>query len=199
MSASLKEKSAALRRQHILEAAARTFASAGYQRATIHAVAVAAGVADGTIYNSFASKAELLLSLLDPLGERFPAVTSEAAATPPSSPEDLETLLRVRWNALTPDVLDMLRVILSEGLVDTTVGSALMARVLGPAIAPLELVLASSGHPDPAVAARTQVATFLGLAVFKMLGDPVIGADAENVPQRLAAVLAGSMFQKREC
>lgn len=195
MTESLTDRTAAVRRKHIMEAAARTFAAAGYQRTTIRDVAQSAGVADGTIYNSFANKADLLLSLLDPLEERLPGSTVSAASLPPAL-SDIEGLLRDRWSVFTPEVLDLLRVILSEALVDKSVGAALLARVLGPAIEPLELALTSGSAPDPAMAARTAVATFLGLAILRMLGEPVLESEAETVPGRLATLLTTGLDRR---
>jgi len=60
----------AARRTQILDAATRVFASKGFNRATIRDVAQDAGVADGTIYNYFANKTDLLFGLLDRLNER---------------------------------------------------------------------------------------------------------------------------------
>ena len=57
------------RRTQILDAATRVFASKGFNRATIRDVAQAAGVADGTIYNYFANKTDLLFGLLDLLND----------------------------------------------------------------------------------------------------------------------------------
>lgn len=182
MDTTLKAKAAALRRRHILEAASRAFAHAGYQRTTIRDVAKTAGVADGTIYKSFASKADLLLALLEPLAEQLPSV--------PPSTSDMAGTVHDRWSDLTPEALDLLRTILSEALVDRTVGDALRARVLDPAIQPLEAAMIAEGIDDAPEAARIATATFLGLAVLKMLGDPVACSAGGAIPIRLATMVA---------
>ena len=51
------------RRNQILDAAALLFARKGYKGATIREIAREAGVAEGTIYNYFDSKHDLLISL----------------------------------------------------------------------------------------------------------------------------------------
>lgn len=53
------------RRQEILKAAASVFARKGYEKATTREIARAADVSEGTIYNYFASKKDLLLALAD--------------------------------------------------------------------------------------------------------------------------------------
>jgi TetR/AcrR family fatty acid metabolism transcriptional regulator len=66
---SLPDRLAAVRREHLLDAATRVFAAKGFNGATIRDVARAAGVADGTIYNYFANKEALLFDVFDRLNE----------------------------------------------------------------------------------------------------------------------------------
>ncbi len=51
------------RRKQILDAAARVFAQKGYERATIAEIARAAGIAEGSIYNYFKNKGDLLINI----------------------------------------------------------------------------------------------------------------------------------------
>ena len=90
----------AARRTQILDAATRVFASKGFNRATIRDVAQAAGVADGTIYNYFANKTDLLFGLLDRLNdtERRPASLAQAAEA--SIAEFFRAYVRERVEAL---------------------------------------------------------------------------------------------------
>jgi len=62
------------RRNQILDAAAQLFARKGYRGATIREIAREAGVAEGTIYNYFDSKHDLLISL--PQRISWPLVSS---------------------------------------------------------------------------------------------------------------------------
>jgi AcrR family transcriptional regulator len=64
-----RERQAVRRRQQILEAAAQVFAERGYHRATTRDIAEAADVAEGTIYNYFASKDDLLMGLIGEMAE----------------------------------------------------------------------------------------------------------------------------------
>src|SRR5690348_1956451 len=65
----IQEQLAVVRRNQILDAATQVFSEKGFHGATIREVAQAAGIADGTIYNYFANKHALLLSILDRLNE----------------------------------------------------------------------------------------------------------------------------------
>jgi AcrR family transcriptional regulator len=179
----LAENTARLRRQHILDAARRVFAARGFHRATIREIAAEAGVSDGTIYNVFEDKLALLLALLDPLGE---------AAAPPPLPAEadptalLRHLLRLRWAALTPEMLEALRVVLSEALVDGWLAECLLQRVIAPVLAPPEAPL-----PMPPATLRILMATVLGLVQLRLLGEAETTARWEEFPDLIAAAFLG--------
>ena len=78
------------RSAQILDAAAQVFAAKGFERATIADVARAAGLAEGTIYNYFKNKNDLLVSLprrmieptIESVGEHL-AMPSSPGSFPP--------------------------------------------------------------------------------------------------------------------
>src|SRR5215831_12068350 len=90
----------AARRTQILDAATQVFASKGFNRATIRDVAQAAGVADGTIYNYFANKTDLLFGLLDRLNDTERRPASLARAADASFPDYFRAYLHERVEAL---------------------------------------------------------------------------------------------------
>jgi AcrR family transcriptional regulator len=59
-----KEQMIEARRSQILIGASHVFAKKGYHRATTKEIARAAGVSEGTIYNYFSNKRELLLAMV---------------------------------------------------------------------------------------------------------------------------------------
>ena len=61
----LQQSVSDLRRVSILKGAEKVFCEKGYHKATTKLVAKAAGVGEGTIYNYFKNKHELLLALLE--------------------------------------------------------------------------------------------------------------------------------------
>lgn len=65
-----KEQMAEARRTQILMGAAQVFAEKGFHKATTKEIAKAAEVSEGTIYNYFDSKRELLFALIDLIGVR---------------------------------------------------------------------------------------------------------------------------------
>lgn len=70
------------RRRQILDAALRMFASKGYAGATVHDIARAAHVAEGTIYNYFKNKEDVLVhiprQLAQPVFEQLEAQLAQA-------------------------------------------------------------------------------------------------------------------------
>jgi len=91
---SKKEELVQKRSAQILEAAARVFAQKGYHNATTKEIAAQAGVSEGTIYNYFQSKEDLLLSIPRLISETtlLPSL-SQILATPITSGEEEEKLL----------------------------------------------------------------------------------------------------------
>ena len=75
------------RREQILQATAEVFGEKGFHRATIRDIARRAGIADGTIYNYFDNKRELLMGLVDKLA--FASLRDLFANSNISSPEEL--------------------------------------------------------------------------------------------------------------
>jgi AcrR family transcriptional regulator len=75
-------------RTRLLTAAAQEFARAGFERASVDGISLAAGYAKGTIYNYFPSKEELFLAVVE-------EASAQAAATAPA-PADASA-----WERLT--------------------------------------------------------------------------------------------------
>lgn len=62
---SARDRSRAVYRQAIVEAAVRVFGQAGFRESKIADIAAEAGVATGTLYNYFSSKEDIFQSILD--------------------------------------------------------------------------------------------------------------------------------------
>ncbi len=66
-----ERRDAAEHRQRILEVARRLFAQQGIEAVSMHQIALAAGIGQGTLYRRYANKGELCLDLLREQYERF--------------------------------------------------------------------------------------------------------------------------------
>lgn len=193
---SLRDKTQAVRRAHVLQAALGVFAERGFRRATIRDIARAAGVSDGTIYNIFANKTALLLALLEPL--------EPAMDEPPPTGADLAELVsaltRRRWEDQTPENLAMLRVVLAEVLVDAELRALFFARVLKPVLDGAESLFAAHGgdREGAMLDARIITGQLLGLLLLRLLDDAALEAAASAVPGRLAGLYRGGLASHSE-
>jgi AcrR family transcriptional regulator len=180
----IQEKMLAVRRRHVLDAAITVFAKKGFRGATIKDIAIAAGVSDGTIYNLFDNKAALLRAIL--AGAEPP----EPEATPMKAPS-LADMLRDRWSAIGPDSLAMLRVILSEALIDPDFRALYRQTLLAPAIGQLDALFSAQlpqlGKNGAAIDARLVTALFMGLIMLRLFEDDVIEQGGDPLLDRLSA------------
>ena len=120
------------REAQILDAAARVFAKNGYARATTREIAAEAGVSEGTIYNYFDSKRDLLIAMSSRMALES---LEQLDALPPR--EDVKAyvlaLVKNRFHLLLKNI-DLVRALMPEVLVDDDLRTAYINEVLAPAI-----------------------------------------------------------------
>jgi TetR/AcrR family transcriptional regulator, fatty acid metabolism regulator protein len=190
----LQAQLVAARRTQILDAATRVFARKGFNRATIRDVARDAGVADGTIYNYFANKTDLLFGLLDRLNDTERRPASLAQVVEPSLAGFFRAYLRERVEALWANA-DLLRAVLPELLANPELRVRYFDEVVAPTMALGEgaiQALASSGRLrdlDAALTTRVLAGSLLGLMVLQLLGDDTLVARWREIPDALADLL----------
>ncbi len=198
MSDNLKAKTQQLRRDHILDSAITVFDAEGFRGATIHTIAQAAGVSDGTIYNVFENKEDILLAVL----QRLLLSTLQSAPIPPPNitlDQLLRLMLAARWDSMTAEVLAMMRVVWSEALINPDLASQYCETILAPTLAapePLFQHMLEQGEmsdTDIPMAIRTMAATFIGFAMLKLLGDSVVNERSADVPAQLAEILLAGL------
>lgn len=84
----LRERNKARRRQDILAAAQRLFFEHGYAAASVAEIADCAGVAEGTVFNYFPTKGDLLLELMVEENARVMARLDACHAEPDADPRE---------------------------------------------------------------------------------------------------------------
>ncbi len=189
---------AAARRTQILDAATRVFASKGFNRATIRDVARDAGVADGTIYNYFANKTDLLFGLLDRLNdtERRPASLAQATEAPfgDAFRAYFRAYVRERVEALWSNA-DLFRAVLPELLANPELRARYYDEVIAPTMALGEgafRALVANGTVrdlDLPLSTRIVAGSVLGLMVLQLLGDETLAARWREIPDAIADLL----------
>jgi AcrR family transcriptional regulator len=182
------------REQRILDAAAAVFSQKGYHRATVHDIAVAADVADGTIYNYFENKFDLLLGLL--------ARIAELQQLPGELAQGLQGDVRAFFVAAFQDRLgriaegeEMLQAVLPQVFVNPELRDRFyrqyvlrIARLLeGYVQAQIERGCVRA--VDARLLTRLLQSTFVGMLVLRLLGDESLRESWAEVPDFWASVL----------
>src|SRR4051812_46636234 len=88
------------RRRQLLSAATTVFARRGYRAAGVSDIVAEAGVARGSFYLYFESKAQVFLAIADDFYDRLEIAIAEGAAGVPAATSDGRSLLRAsfhRW------------------------------------------------------------------------------------------------------
>lgn len=182
-----RARQAAARLDQILDAAARLFAERGFHRTTTRDIAEAADIAEGTLYNYFTNKNDLLFSILARLEARSDAhrqVEADhqrefTADGEVDEPHRFFSRLLLERRDFSQDNSVMLQAILSEILSNAELRRRYAEQLLGPTIAGLEGNLAlrqEIGQIRPVDApalARLLAAEWIGLFVLQIIEDPL--------------------------
>ncbi|HEY1388108.1 MAG TPA: helix-turn-helix domain-containing protein [Ktedonobacterales bacterium] len=192
--AALQAQLVAARRTQILDAATQVFARKGFNRATIRDVAKVASVADGTIYNYFANKTDLLVGLLDRLNDTERRPASLALSAEASFADYFRAYLHERVEALWSHA-DLFRAVLPELLANPELRARYYDEVIAPTMTLGEGAfrgLATSGMMrdlNPSLSVRVVAGSLLGLMVLQLLGDESLAARWHELPETLANLL----------
>jgi AcrR family transcriptional regulator len=189
----MKQQLIESRRNQILDGAARVFAEKGFARATTREIGQAADVSEGTIYNYFDSKGDLLISIVMRLSE-VENVGTELAEAANEDARDL--LLSVaRLMALIEQNNETLRAVLPEMLVNVELRDRLYRQFAQPLAGLLDQyvqVRIESGDLRPvyaALAVRSVQSMFVGLMILRIPGDDGLSSHWDDVPNVLVDLL----------
>jgi AcrR family transcriptional regulator len=183
------------RREQIVEAATRVFAEKGFRRATTREVAREAGVSEGTIYNYFEAKDDILMAILHRLNETERRAEDFEEGTASDFQGFLEQYLRRRMSLIWEN-REVFRVVLSEMLVNAELREPYLRRVIKPTMRIAEESFRSRmeqgevRQTDAPLAMRSVAGAVLGLLVLGLLGDEEVDSRPDEVPAVLAGLLA---------
>ena len=192
--ASRRERRIAARKSTILYAAGRLFAEKGYHRTTTKDIAEAADVSEGTIYNYFISKDDLLFGIMTELTESGKLGEQLQSSYLEGPREFLLTILQQRYEFLQKNG-DMLQAVLSEILVNPELRRRYYEELIIPSQELLEHHLRERIERgqirliDPSIAARILLAMLSGLFILQVVGDSVIRSEWETIAQLLTDIL----------
>jgi AcrR family transcriptional regulator len=192
--AARRQRRIAARKAQILDAAAQVFAEKGFHRTTTREIAEAADVSEGTIYNYFASKDDLLIGIMAQLSESM-QLDERFEQALLGDPRDFFTaMLRYRRDIFEQNYT-MLQALLPEILVDRELGARYYQQLLVPVITLLEQHVQTRierGQIRPInvpLAVRAFFALNAGLLVLLALGDPLIQSEWDDLVDVLTSVI----------
>lgn len=164
------------RRAQILAAAIAVFAEQGFQQTTIKQIAAKAEVADGTIYNYFKNKDDILTAIIAQLTEAETRELHFAEARQIDFADFARDYVAHRMTELG-EGYPILKVVLSETLANPPLAHQVYTQVYQPGFEVAEhymqQLVAAGTLPaiDPALLTRLFAAPLLGLLLLRMLGD----------------------------
>lgn len=166
----------------------------GFHRATIKDIARAAGIADGTIYTYFSSKTEVLLGILNRLNESTEREMQFALGSEQDVRAFFKAYVRQRISLIWPNA-EVFRAVLPEMLVNAELRDLYYQQVLVPTFRVAEhyfLAQMEEGQlrkVDVPLAVRAIAGTVFGLLMIQLLGDELIAARWEELPEVLTTLM----------
>jgi AcrR family transcriptional regulator len=190
----IREQLIQARRNQILDAAATVFAEKGFHQATTKEIARAAGVSEGTIYNYFDSKADLLIGIMTRLAE-LENLDQELADALQSDVRDFFIAVFRHRMGLVQQNHETMQAILPEMLVNPALRERFYQRFVLPTATLFEQYIQARielGHIRPLnvpLAVRVVQSMFVGLLVLRILGDETLLSEWDELPELLAALI----------
>jgi len=182
------------RQDQILDAAVHLFAEQGFHKTTTREIAEAAGVAEGTLYNYFASKDELLMGIMARLTESVNKQGKEIDDLPIEPRQYFYGWLELRKH-FQQDNTTMMQAVFSEILANAALRTRYYEELLKPSIRSFEETLQRRIEAGEirAVAvpetARVFVALIIGLFMMETLEDPLARSESTRIDQATISLL----------
>ena len=196
-----RERRIRRRRDLILNAAARLFAEKGFHRTTTRDIAQAADVSEGTLYNYFETKDELLMGIMSELVESQQIDTRLEDGLPSDARDFLQAMLRYRKES-AEHIGPMFQAVFSEILVDPDLRQRYYRELVLPRLAVLEGHLRQRRDMgqinivDTVSGARILFGLTTGLFVLEVLGDPPVKDNWEEMVNSITAILFDGVESK---
>lgn len=200
MKDSIQEQLLQARRNQILDAASKVFAIKGFHPTTVKDIAQEAGIADGTIYNYFPSKTALLIGVFDRMRALIkPDDDAIVQLMQTDFRTFLKSFLHLPLNTLNESDFALLRVIISEMMVNEDVRTLYYEQIFEPTIALAETYLTQwAEHQqlttlDIALTVRCMSSLVMGLMIQNIIGDDVLRSHWDDLPEFLTNFLINGL------
>jgi len=199
-----KEHMAEARRTQILMGASQVFAKKGFHKATTKEIAKAAGVSEGTIYNYFENKRELLVAMIDAIGVQ--SVRNIVIEHPPEDPRAyLRAVLKDRYQ-FAKNFGSRLTPIIGEMLTDEEMRETIYSRIARPLASYIENFVQAnidSGQfrpVDPMVATRSFVGALFVNFALKLSGieERYNSLSEDDLIEQVISIFLGGLLTDNE-
>lgn len=190
----IRQQLIAARRSQILDAATKVFAEKGFHRASTKEIARTAGIAEGTIYNYFDSKSDLVIGIMTRLAELESLDGELMEALQGDVHEFFVAVFRHRMGRIQQGQ-KILQAILPEVLTNPELREQFYQQyVLRIAMMIEQYVQAQIelGHMRPVdvpLTVRAIQSMFVGLLVLRILDDELLRSRWDDVPEVLATLV----------
>jgi len=190
----IREQLVEARRNQILDAAAKIFAEKGFHRATTKEIAQAAGVSEGTIYNYFANKGDLVIGIITRLA-KFDQLGSEL---PQAFQSDNRSFLTALFSDRTGRIeqnIEMVRAVLPEILINPELRERFYQQFVLPIAKLVEQAMQTRVEAgriravNVPLTVRAVQAMFVGLLILRVLGDKPLQAGWSDMPDVVTALI----------
>ncbi|MGD1996416.1 MAG: TetR/AcrR family transcriptional regulator [Anaerolineae bacterium] len=199
----IREQLVEARRSQLLDAAAVVFAEKGFHRATTKEIARTAGVSEGTIYNYFDSKADLVIGIMARLTELKDLGTELREAVREDARDFLLAVFQHRMELIERN-RDMMQAVLPEVLITPALRERFYQQFVQPTAAQLEEYVQARvevGHMRPVdvpLTVRAVQGMFVGLLILRILGDEGVQAEWDQLPEVLTTLIFDGLSPPEE-
>lgn len=200
----VKEAMTEARRTQILDAAVQVFAQKSFHRTTIKDVAKAAGVADGTIYNYFKNKDDLLVAIVARLSEVYDFIGRVEGLKGDSDPEQiLKFVLQNRYNLLERNRTQF-QAIMPQIISDPELRDMFLEKLAKPTFAVFEQVWQAQldqGHIrpiEPKLIVRLLFGIFFGVILLDMINEPTLACKKGTVIDILVDLILNGLLPRSD-
>lgn len=197
----IREQLIEARRNQILDAATKVFAKKGFHRTTTKEIARTAGISEGTIYNYFTTKSDLLIGLMTRLAE-VESLNEELVDALQGDVRDFFiTVFRHRAGRIQQGQ-EMLKAILPQVMVNPDLSKQFTDQFVRRISMVLEQYVQTRiemGHIRPVnvpLVVRAVQSMFIGLIVLRILGDEHLLSEWDDVPEVLATLIFDGLSSK---
>lgn len=191
------------RKNQILDAAARVFASKGFHAATIKDIARDAGIADGTIYNYFDNKTTLLFAIFERMRDALKPTAPVANLQPDDVRGAIRAFVSLPLLSLRGDNFELFRVVMSEIMVNDELRAQYAQQVLTPTLSVAEVAFqhwAEQGHINTQqgpLIVRVLSGMVMGLMLQFIMDDDLLHAHWEALPDIVTDLIMQGIVRDR--